>query len=142
MSEIESDHLLQLLVGGKLNGARSIFFRIAESTNSAPHPPVGYNSNAIDSIPSHETLEPFFLEHSHQTPPNALVLRIRTTRLNLPERMSARTDHEPNSIHALYDLQPLQWTNHSPRGSASTSSSWWRRSTPLITRGQNDAPIK
>jgi hypothetical protein len=65
-------HLLELFICCKLNGA------------------VRYDSNAIDPIPSHESLEPLLFPHANETSPHSRVLLAAVPGLDLSTSASVR----------------------------------------------------
>jgi hypothetical protein len=69
---VTATHLLELFIRRELDGT------------------IRYDSNAIDPIPSHETLEALLFPYANETSPHSRVLLARVPRLNLSTDESVR----------------------------------------------------
>ena len=97
-------HLLELFIRRELDGT------------------IRYDSDAIDPIPSHESLETLLFPYTNKTSPHSRVLLARVSRLNLSASAAVRLRKRYYRGCALDDFKSLQRRNNSPRRRTSDST--------------------
>ena len=94
-----------LSTAGNSNLLMTCLFKlfVCRELNSA----VGNNSNAVDPIPSHKSLETFLPPHTSETLPHSRVLLAGISRLNLSIRAAVRVENRDHRRLVLDDFKAL-----------------------------------